>query len=941
MLHWLDRLVGPQTNTNRRCRRTKKARLQLAVEALEDRSVPSTLQVVNGVLNYTGGAGIANHLTVSLSGTTYTFTDTAEKISALGIPGATGSGTNTVTLPAAQVPPAGMLINLGDLNDFLSIESTANAISVQGGDGNDLIDVGKFGGGTLGAVAAPVTVDGQAGTDTLRINDPTAGTPRIYTVTATGVTTTSRLAVSYAGTENLSVNAGLFPNTFNVLGTAALTRTTINGGPNGDTFNVGNTAKTLDDIQGLLTLNGASQGAFDQDVVNLLDQGSTVAHSYVVRDNSVARSGAATIIYSGMEGLTLNAGSAADGVTVVATAAATPVTLNMGDGNDVVNLATRTGSSLDLLLGQVTVNGEAGTDSILLNDQVDTDDNRYVVTATNVSRTSWADNSPFTILNYTNAENLTLNAGNFDDDVSVPSTSAATPLTLKMGDGIDHVSIDFGDLLGPVTVDGQGGSRDSLFLDDTNGAYGQTYTVNSTAVSRSGAAPVSYAAIEFLAVVGAQNVQSPSPRPNRFVVKSTSANTFTFLNQPSALSDEYVVGSDSKSLDGIQGALRLSTNGLDSLVLDDSGDLTGNSYTLTANSVARSGAAMISLLSLVSDPTGLASLTLNAGPANDAVTVQSLGANVLATLNLGAGNDTVTFRQGSPDFPDILSPVEVNGGAGADAILVDDSDVGSVVTPRTYTINTTGVGRDGRSLLDYNTVEGLDVNAGSGDDDVTVLGSQATLAVRAGLGDDVFHVGNAIPFVQGHVTLDGQGGANTLDYSASLFGVRVNLALGTATGADGGVSNIENVNGSQANDIIVGNDQDNVLQGGPGRDILIGRGGADTIYGGTPSSLTYGDGDDIVIGASTVYDLNASALEDIMREWGRTDLTGTPLTQYYTRINHLLGVSAGGLSGTTILDLSKTTDDGAADYLDGGTDLDWSFRFNGDTTLVNPGERVN
>src|SRR5262249_20901901 len=156
---------------------TKKTRPQLGVEVLEDRWVPSTLQVVNGVLNYTAGTGVANHLTVSLSGSTYTFTDSAETISVLGIAGATGSGTHTVSLPTTAVPPAGMLINLGDLNDTLSIESTASAISVQAGDGNDTIDVGKFGGSTLGAVQAPVTVDGQLGTDTLRVNDPAAFAP--------------------------------------------------------------------------------------------------------------------------------------------------------------------------------------------------------------------------------------------------------------------------------------------------------------------------------------------------------------------------------------------------------------------------------------------------------------------------------------------------------------------------------------------------------------------------------------------------------------------------------------------------------------------------------------------------------------------------------------------------------------------------------------------
>src|SRR5262249_59305883 len=103
-------------------------------------------------------------------------------LSVLGIPGATGSGTNTVTLPASQVQPAGMLINLGDLNDTLSIESTANAIAVKAGDGNDTIDVGKLGTGAVSLIQAPVTVDGELGTDTVRVNDP-AGILGNYTVT--------------------------------------------------------------------------------------------------------------------------------------------------------------------------------------------------------------------------------------------------------------------------------------------------------------------------------------------------------------------------------------------------------------------------------------------------------------------------------------------------------------------------------------------------------------------------------------------------------------------------------------------------------------------------------------------------------------------------------------------------------------------------------------
>src|SRR5262249_29650942 len=160
-------------------------------------------------------------------------------------------------------------------------------------------------------------------------------------------------------------------------------------------------------------------------------------------------------------------------------------------------------------------------------------------------------------------------------------------------------------------------------------------------------------------------------------------------------------------------------------------------------------------------------------------------------------------------------------------------------------------------------------------------------------------------------TLDGQGDTDTLDYSAYITAIRVDLALGTASGVSGGVKNFENVIGTPQNDIIVGNDASNLLFGGAGRDILIGRGGSDAILGEA--------GDDIVIADSTVYDLNPAALESIMAEWGRTDLTGTAQQQYNLRINHLAGL-AGGLNGSTVLNFSKVISDGIDDGLAGGTE---------------------
>src|SRR5262249_18610370 len=190
---------------------------------------------------------------------------------------------------------------------------------------------------------------------------------------------------------------------FNVLGTAAGARTTLNGTANSDLFQVGSSALTLDDIKGTLVLNGGSQGTLGTDTVNLFDQGSVVGNSYTLRVNSVTRTGAGVISYSDVEQLTLNAGSGADSAGVLGTADSMLVTLNMGNGNDVVNLGTRTGTSLDGFRRTITVNGEGGNDSIILNDQVDDSANTYVITATDVIR-----NPLFNLLSYATTESLTI-----------------------------------------------------------------------------------------------------------------------------------------------------------------------------------------------------------------------------------------------------------------------------------------------------------------------------------------------------------------------------------------------------------------------------------------------------------------------------------------------------------------------------------------------------
>src|SRR5262249_3368147 len=143
--------------------------------------------------------------------------------------------------------------------------------------------------------------------------------------------------------------------------------------------------------------------------------------------------------------------------------------------------------------------------------------------------------------------------------------------------------------------------------------------------------------------------------------------------------------------------------------------------------------------------------------------------------------------------------VTVHGQAGTDAIVLNDNGA-NIFLGGDYRISSTSILEFSNQRvfdLTYDTAESLTLNAGSADDSFALLTTSATTpsVIRGGAGFDTFKFGDANIGVRdasgllGTVTLDGQGGAATLDYSAYTVGVRVNLALGTATGAAGGVSN--------------------------------------------------------------------------------------------------------------------------------------------------------
>ena len=189
------------------------------------------------------------------------------------------------------------------------------------------------------------------------------------------------------------------------------------------------------------------------------------------------------------------------------------------------------------------------------------------------------------------------------------------------------------------------------------------------------------------------------------------------------------------------------------------------------------------------------------------------------------------------------------GGAGADTIYGDvPDDTGAFG----ISLGSAGNGAD-------------DIYGGDGND--TIYGNGGADTLNGEGGDDTFMLGDddaADDIVRGGDS-GADSGTDTVDYSGAGAAVTVDLAAGTAAGANTGndtLSGIENATGSGFDDTLSGSASDNTLIGGGGADTMSGLGGADNIFGYA--------GDDVLIGGEGVDQLSGGTGADQFRFEGGT-----------------------------------------------------------------------
>jgi hypothetical protein len=371
----------------------------------------------------------------------------------------------------------------------------------------------------------------------------------------------------------------------------------------------------------------------------------------------------------------------------------------------------------------------------------------------------------------------------------------------------------------PFTIGDLAGIQASLNVTNTQG---QTALVLGDMVDGTFRAPILYSGA-VTALAPKTIMYTPSRVSSLTIVGGSANNIYNVVSTPVGTTttilantgnDTFNVGNMSHGLDDVQGPVTVNGwAGTDTVHFKDQASLNGHSYFLTASTLLRSGAPLLTFTTVAQ-----------------------------VTVALGQGTNIFTIGMPVPAFA-----VSVIG-------------------------NSTGT----NSLIGPNVANSWVIKSAGGGTVGTITFS-AFQNLYGGNNVDTFRLlpaGSLAGLINGAGAPAGKG--DWLDYSAFATPVVVDLATGAATNVAGGVALIQNVLGGSGGNQLTGNAQGNILVGGSGNDVLVaGSGRSLLIGGGGNDHLVGGADEDLLISGTTAFDTKVAALMTILREWQRTDKTYT------------------------------------------------------------------
>jgi Ca2+-binding RTX toxin-like protein len=651
-------------------------------------------------------------------------------------------------------------------------------------------------------------------------------------------------------------------------------RETLRGGTENDSF-TWNAGGGADVIQG--------DAGTDTVTINATGGADTIDVAPATTAGHVAVSGGPDV--SGAESLVVNGLGGSDTLTGGALAGLIQLTLNGGDGDDVLNGGNGNdslngGSENDSFIwdagdGADAIQGDAGTDTVTINATTGADIIDVAPTAApgHVGVSGGPD--------VAGAENLIVNGLAGNDTLSGGALAGLIQLTLNGGEGDD--TLNGGNGADTVLM---GAGNDTFVWDPGDGsdvveggADQDTLRFNGSAAAEVFAASSNGPRLVFTRNVGNITMDTDDVETltvnalggaDSATVNDLAGTDVTVANIDLAVSGAGDAAADSVIVNGtgaadvIQAAAvgaTVQVTGLSAQVNVTQSEAANDRLTVNglAGDDTLSAGALAALLQLTLDG-GDGTDTLNGGNGSDILNGgngnDTADGNQGADIGLlGAGNDTFVWDPG--DGSDVVEGQDgqdtllFNGSAGAEVFSASSSgarllftrNLGSISMDvddvETLTVNALG-GADTVVVNDLAVTDVRDVNvnlgvSGAGDlavDSVTVNGTNAAdvMSLTGGAGavtltspSITVAISNAEPLFD-TLAVNTLGGADLVSAS-DLASTSIRLTLNGGSGDDILV-------GSQGDDTINGEDGNDLIQGGNGNDTLDGGADTDTIDGG-------------------------------------------------------------------------------------------------------------
>jgi hypothetical protein len=455
----------------------------------------------------------------------------------------------------------------------------------------------------------------------------------------------------------------------------------------------------------------------------------------------------------GVTSLILNGGNGNDLYEIEKLPAGVPLIVNLGSGTNQVVLSP-IAQNLDAIASDITINGGPGLDNLILNDQANSRPTTWTINEGSLSRQAAID----PIINFNSLSAITINAGlgsqayNWHEDFVVHNpdgTIAERPGHLQT------LNLHSQAALNALNVFDENNIADTVLLSGNSLITQVGFPQSDSSAKETGTFDIQF--------------------PSGLVFHSTSGATINVLGNP--LNSPTTVksgGSNTVSIGGGSLGSLLSSVNLnsdpDTLIVDDSATTTPQSYTVTASSVLRTGAAPIYY-------TGLASLTVDGGSGGNSITVKNTAAGTNTLVNSGNGVDvvwveattgrlTVNTQQSSltPTFNGIES---VNVGTMNDAGNSLDTIQGAITVTtaarpnldfvslglfdnktaagHAYTVTRDTILRSGAAPIHYYVTNQVFLYLAQGSNNVNVTSAVHGLPVVfiGGVSSDVYNVGDA------------------------------------------------------------------------------------------------------------------------------------------------------------------------------------------------------